>query len=131
MITRKPGAQNNQIMAVTGGDTFTDGEFQSPYDISPATTAEGNKSMTMLRTTTFRLFTVMVQTNNNTVDGANFQFRNNLANGNEIVTIDQATGAFQDVTNVDTVDQFDVMAFEYNQGDNSAFCRTLAVVASH
>jgi len=62
-------------------------------------------------------YTVEVQANLNTVDGANMRTRTALANANNIVIIDQAVGVFQDITNSDPILAEDGLSMLYTQGD--------------
>jgi len=68
---------------------------------------------------TLSLLCFDLQTNSNTVDGANFKQVLDDVDGNEIVTVDQATGFFQDITNSDTYLLGVTLYWQYEQGNSS------------
>jgi len=73
---------------------------------------------------------VEIGTNSNGVNGANFRNRTNAVNANLVLTVDQATGEFEDDTNRDELAAGDDHAVIYNQGDNTVILRNLGIVCS-
>lgn len=107
-------------------DSVAGGEFCS-FTSDTWTGNEGNRSTVVARGGTFRNYIVELSVNNNTVDGATIRLRVNSGNGNQIVTVDQATGVFQDITNTDTVAIQDRISNLYTQGNNSISSRGVGV----
>jgi len=82
-------------------------------------------------------FNAFIPTNNNTGDGANIQLRVSLAggayaNGNQVLTILQATGFFLDDENTDALTatsqtNLDGLNAEYNRQDNTVALRGMSI----
>ena len=117
-----------QLVGQTGQDTYTDGEFNSPFSFATASTTEAQRELHIMRPATFTNFFTHVRTNNNTADGGNLQMRRNTGNVNQVLTVDQDTGDFEDTTNTDTYADSDTLAWEYNQGNNSIINVTTTLI---
>jgi len=76
--------------------------------------------------TTSRL-SAFISANNNTIDGATLRARLNLGFANQIITFDQATGNFIDITNIDLVTNADGCGARYDQGDNNLILNNLGI----
>jgi len=76
--------------------------------------------------TTSRL-SLFISANNNTIDGATLRARLNLAFANQILTVDQATGNFIDITNIDLITTADGCGARYDQGDGNLILNNLGI----
>jgi len=109
----------DSIMAHSLASNIGNGSFSSWAQVGSWNSCETCRSTVMPRAGTFTLYTVGLRVNSNTTDGANLRTRTNVANANLIVTVDQATGSFQDITNSDTIANLDEVSQEYNFGDGT------------
>jgi len=121
--------QGHSILSWCGNDGGVGNlEQNSPYNNTSWATGTSRTFLCPINLSCARL-SLLCQTNANTIDGANFTLVRNNIEVNQVIVIDQATGDFQDLVNTDTFDNFDEMEFRYNQGDSTAGCRSIGVVA--
>ena len=73
--------------------------------------------------TTASKLMVNVTANANTVNGATIRRQKADTFVNGIVTLDQATGIFEDIDNFDTYTNQEILKWEYTQGDNTINCK--------
>jgi len=112
-----------------GSDACADGEFNSVFSSNNAwLVTQSQREWFAPQACIMSRMSLRVSTNNNTSDGANFRFRHEETDGNQIVTVDQATGEFQDLTNTDTFANMDRQGWEYNQSDAGVTIRSVAQV---
>ena len=97
------------IWGLSGQDTATTNENRAWCGTTLFNGDEENRMNLVPITSTFSFMSVHVDVNNNTADGATCRFLTSPDSmttqvfGNQIVTVDQASGSFVDITNQDTV----------------------------
>jgi len=111
-------------------DTITNNEGNGWYSSLLATTLVVNRAFTPSFAGTMSRYCHDVQSNSNTIDGAQFELEVNDVVVNEVVVIDQATGFFQDITNTDTYLLGDNSNWIYRQGNAAVNNFTAAVSVS-
>ena len=110
----------------TGFDTgLTTGEHLSFQNGALAHATSRNRMSMVLSNTHLSRMIFDVNANSNTADGANLQLRgtdtdfDNPFNLNQLLTLDQADGVFQDTTNEDTITTQIAVNVLYTQGNNT------------
>ena len=116
------------VLGQTLTATITNAEEMGFFGGTSWSTAEAARQCIMPRVTLTRLG-VLINTNSNGVDGANFIMRVStdfaaFSNVNQTVIVDQASGFFQDTTNIDVYENGTSQTLRYNQGDNSVQVRS-------
>jgi len=118
-----------------GGITVTNTQLLCPYGTNTGNTGIVNRHIRNLFPTVFSMLFVGSATNNNTSDGATFTASlgdetNDAVKvaGVQQVTVDQATGTFQDTTGRDIRATNTRIAVQYDEGDNSVLANSIAML---
>jgi len=136
MLSRNIGNLSIEQWFVAGNDTALDAENEC-FGHTTWNSNVLNRQNMLILPTTLRNYMVFCSLNNNTVDGASVRIRVSddqfatSSDGNQILTLDQATGIFQDTTNIDVFAIFDSVNMQYLQGDNNAQFRAITIEAAH
>jgi len=129
-VDNSAGGINSAVVGQIGNQSFAinnvNGWFSKFTDAS--TSSETGRSWVVPQAANLTLFIVNISANGNTVDGATWGTRTNQANANQTVTIDQATGFFQDITNSDPLVAADICCFQYRGIDGASSCRSAGAV---
>jgi len=129
-VTRKPGQDNLHHLYVGWSiSTFSNNLFGS---MIPYRNASSNGALVEYwngrgRDITWDQWSILVQSNQNTMDGAVFTVQLNGTNDNLTLVIDQATGRFLDNTNVTVQPVLIAIRYQYVQGDNTCSMRSIII----
>jgi len=119
----------DQLFVSCTAQAWTTGQFWTFYAHTAPVNNEDNKSLFIPIALTFHNFYAQLNVNNNTADGATLTIRNASVDGNGILTVDQATGFFEDTTSTDNVIAQGQIGVLYTQNDNSITVRTIGILA--
>jgi len=128
IVRRAIGARS--FVGWGGNDTgVQNGEQQGMFNTSTWGTGLA-RSWTPPAPCTISRLTIMLNSNNNTINGANFVSAIDEVNADQIVVVDQATGTFTDITNKDAVPVQLPLQWVYNFGDGTVGCRSAAYMVT-
>ena len=125
------------LISWNGNDTaVATTEVISPFNGLAWGGSEVNVRWNPASSCNIRLLLVNLSANANTVNGATIRSEINGSFGNAIITVDQASGLFRDITNLDTLIVTgggasavgDNYLWKYTEGDNTVNCKCVGAL---